>query len=55
MVGFDNMAARDKAGDSFRANPDWVRVRVKPGWTDAEVVSNSHISFLRPTSYSQIR
>jgi hypothetical protein len=55
MVGFDNMAARDKAWDAFRTNPDWVKIRVKPGWTDAETVTNSHISFLRPTSYSQIR
>lgn len=55
MVGFDNMAARDKAWDNFRTNPDWVKVRVKPGWTDAETVSNSHIAFLRPTSFSQIR
>ena len=55
MVGFDNMAAREKAWDAFRSNPDWARVRVKPGWTDAEAVSNSHTSFLRPTAYSQIR
>lgn len=55
MVGFDNMAAREKAWDTFRSNPDWARVRVKPGWTDAEAVSNSHTSFLRPTAYSQIR
>ncbi len=55
MVGFDNMAAREKAWDTFRANPDWARVRVKPGWTDAEAVSNIHAAFLRPTGYSQIR
>lgn len=55
LVGFDNMAARDKAWDAFRVNPDWVRVRTKPGWTDAEAVTNIHASFLRPTNYSQIR
>ena len=55
MVGFDNMAAREKAWDTFRTNPDWARVRNKPGWTDAEAVSNIHAAFLRPTSYSQIR
>jgi hypothetical protein len=55
LVGFDNMAARDKAWDTFRANPDWARVRNKPGWTDAEAVTNIHASFLRPASYSQIR
>jgi hypothetical protein len=55
MVGFDNMAARDKAWGTFVASPDWARVKTKPGWTDAEAVSNIHASFLRPTSYSQIR
>ena len=55
LVGFDNMAARDKAWDTFRANPDWARVRVKPGWTDPEAVSNIHAAFLRPTNFSQIR
>ena len=51
----DNMAAREKAWDTFRANPDWARVRNKPGWTDPEAVSNIHAAFLRPTAYSQIR
>jgi hypothetical protein len=55
MVGFDDMAAREKAWDAFRVNPDWARVKNKPGWTDPEAVSNIHASFLRPTAYSQIR
>jgi NIPSNAP len=55
LVGFDNMAAREKAWDTFRGNPDWARVRVKPGWTDPEAVTNIHAAFLRPVSYSQIR
>jgi NIPSNAP protein len=55
MIGFDNMAARDKSWETFVANPDWARVRVKPGWTDPEIVTNIHAAFLRPTNYSQIR
>jgi hypothetical protein len=55
LVGFDNMAARDKAWDTFRANPDWARIRNKPGWTDPEAVTNIHGSFIRPTNYSQVR
>ncbi len=55
LIGFDNMAARDKAWDTFRTNPDWNRVKGKPGWTDPEAVSNIHASFLRPTGYSQIK
>lgn len=55
MIGYENMAAREKAWDAFRANPDWARVKNKPGWTDPEAVSNIQASFLRPTAYSQIR
>ena len=55
LVGFDNMTAREKAWDTFRANPDWARIKDKPGWTNAEVVTNIHASFLSPTAYSQIR
>jgi NIPSNAP len=55
LIGFDNMAAREKAWDAFRANPDWARIRNKPGWTDPEAVSNIHAAFLRPTSFSPIR
>ncbi|MBO0722784.1 MAG: NIPSNAP family protein [Blastocatellia bacterium] len=55
MVGFDNMAARDKAWETFGGNPDWARIRVKSGWTDPEIVTNIHAAFLRPTNYSQIR
>ncbi|MDX2030989.1 MAG: NIPSNAP family protein [Blastocatellia bacterium] len=55
LVGFDNMAAREKAWDAFRVNPDWARVRTKPGWTDPEAVSAITAAFLRPTAWSQIR
>lgn len=55
LVGFDNMAAREKAWDAFRVNPDWARVRTKPGWTDPEAVSTIAAAFLRPTAWSQIR
>jgi hypothetical protein len=55
LIGFDNMASRDKAWDTFRVNPDWARVRTKPGWTDPEAVTNIQAAFLRPTGFSQIR
>ncbi len=55
LVGFDNMAAREKAWDTFRANPDWARVRTRPGWTDPEAVSTITAAFLRPTAWSRIR
>ncbi len=55
LVGFDNMAARDKAWGTFVASPDWARIKGRAGWTDPEAVSNIHASFLRPTGYSQIK
>lgn len=55
MVGFDNMEEREKAWAKFVASPDFNRIRVRPGWTDAEAVSTIHSAFLRPTSFSQIR
>ncbi|NOT59665.1 MAG: NIPSNAP family containing protein, partial [Acidobacteria bacterium] len=55
LVGFDNMEARDKAWAKFVASPDFNRIKVKPGWTDPEAVSNIHGAFLRPLPFSAIR
>jgi NIPSNAP len=55
MVGFDNMEEREKAWAKFVSSPDFNRIKVKPGWTDPEVVSNIRSAFLRPTPFSQIR
>ena len=55
MVGFDSMAAREAAWDKFRVDPDWQRIRTKPGWTDVEAVSNIHTAFLRPTTFSEVK
>lgn len=55
MIGFDDMASREKAWDKFRVDPDWQRIRTKPGWTDPETVSNIHSAFLRPTTFSEVK
>lgn len=55
MVGFDNMAEREKAWGAFGNNEEFKRIRVKPGWTDPEAVSNITSAFLRPTPFSQIK
>ena len=55
LVGFDNMEQRDKAWAKFVASPDFNRIKVKPGWTDPEAVSNIHGAFLRPLPFSAIR
>ncbi len=55
LVGFENMEARDKAWAKFVASPEFNRIKVKPGWTDPEAVSNIHGAFLRPLPFSAIR
>jgi hypothetical protein len=35
-------------------HPDWKTLVATPGYSDAEIVTNTHSYILRPTSYSQI-
>jgi hypothetical protein len=55
MLAFDNMAAREAAWSAFGADPAWKELRSKPGYSDAEIVSNITNSILRPLPFSQIR
>lgn len=55
MLAFDDLAARNAAWGRFGSNPDWQRVRVRPGWTDPETVSSIRAAYLRPTRYSALR
>ena len=54
MLVHENMAAREKSWTAFRNDPDWNKLRVTPGYSDAEIVSNITTVFLRPAAYSQI-
>ena len=55
MIAFDNMAAREEAWGKFVKNEQFAKIKVLPGWTDPEAVSNIYGSFLRPTAFSQIK
>lgn len=55
MLAFDDLAARDKAWSAFGKDPDWQKLRVTPGLTDPEIVSNISNAILRPLAFSQIR
>lgn len=55
MVWYDDMRAREAAWAKFLADPDWKRISVKPGWTNAEAVSNISNTFLQPLPFSPIR
>ena len=54
MVGFADAAARDKAWAAFGEDPEWVKLRSTPGYSNADIMTNITIQVLRPTDYSQI-
>jgi hypothetical protein len=54
LLVYDDMAAREKAWDAFRTDPEWKKVSATPGFSDAEIVSNITSVYLRPSGYSQI-
>jgi hypothetical protein len=54
MLVFDNLAAREKLWDAFGIDPEWQKMRVAPGLTDPEVVSNITNVILRPLPFSTI-
>ena len=55
MIAFDSMPAREEAWTKFVKSEAFAKIKVLPGWTDPEAVSNIYGSFLRPTAFSQIR
>lgn len=55
MLAYPDMASHDKAWSAFGADPDWQKLRVQPGYSDAEIVSNISNAFLRPAAGSEIR
>ena len=55
MLSFENLAAREKLWQAFGADPEWQKLRSQPGNNDAEIVSNTSNSILRPLPFSDIR
>lgn len=55
LVWYDDLDARAAAWSKFLDDPDWKRIRVQPGWSDAEIVSNVSNTFLRGLPFSPIR
>ena len=54
LLVFEDMAARDRNWSQFVNHPDWKKLVATPGYSDAEIVTNTHSFILRPTAYSQI-
>ena len=54
MLAFPDLAARMAAWDRFRADPAWAKLKVTPGYTDADIMANISDAILSPAAASQI-
>jgi hypothetical protein len=54
MLTYPDTAARASAWDTFRKDAEWQKLRVTPGFTDAEIIANIKSLTLTPTSYSEV-
>lgn len=54
MLVFPDLATREKNWGVFGDDPEWVKLRATPGFTNAEILTNISVQVLRPTDYSQI-
>ena len=55
MVGFDDLAHREKAWSAFVGHPEWKKMLAQPGVSDAEIVSNISNAIVRPLAWSAIK
>jgi NIPSNAP len=55
MLSFDDLASREKCWKAFGADPEWQKMRMVPGDTDADIVSNISVSLLQPLPFSPVR
>jgi hypothetical protein len=54
MLVYENMAAREKAWNAFRVDPDWKKLSSTSGYSDGEILTNITSVLLRPAAYSQV-
>lgn len=54
LLVFADAAAREKAWSTFRDDPEWLKLRARPEYADAEIVSGISATLLRPTDSSQL-
>jgi NIPSNAP len=54
MIGFANLAERDKAWDAFRAAPETKTLFAQPKYSFEDLVTNIDNQVLTPAPYSQI-
>ena len=54
MLVFADLAAREKNWAAFRDDPEWVKLRSTPGFSNAEILTSINVLLLRPAEYSQV-
>jgi hypothetical protein len=54
MLAFPDLAAREQAWATFRADPAWERLKATPGYADAELLTNIDTAIWAPTAWSQV-
>jgi len=55
MLSYEDLAQREKAWRAFGSDPEWQKLRMMPGLSDAEVVSNITNYLVTPLPFSPIR
>jgi len=54
MLEWENMAHREKAWNSFQADPEWIKV-AQESEKDGPIVQNITNMLLKPTPYSNMK
>ena len=54
MLGFEDLADRNKKWEAFRSAPEWKKLSSSPRYTFEDIVSNITNVILKPAPYSQI-
>ena len=55
MLSYKDLAARESVWKAFEADPEWQKLRARPGLSNEEIVSDISSAILGPTPYSDIR
>jgi hypothetical protein len=55
LIPFESLAAREKAWDTFGADPDWVKTRKESVDKYGQITSVINISLFKATPYSPVR
>ena len=55
MLSFRSLAERERLWAAFVADAEFTRLRTKPGYSDADIVSTISNSILQPMAFSEIR